>query len=99
MSHVTPRRTYYMVFLALMVLTAVTTGVAFLDLGPLNIFVALAIAFVKATMVVLIFMHVRETSNLTKLYVVAGVFWLGILFVLTLNDYWTRGWMFPVNPW
>lgn len=90
--HITPRRTYYLVFAALMILTATTTGVAFIDMGPFNVVVALVIAFIKATLVVLFFMHVLHVTHLTKVFVVAGIVWLAILIALTLNDYLTRGW-------
>ncbi len=92
-DHVVPTRIYYTIFLALMVCTAVTVGVAFVDLGPLNTVVAMTIAVVKATLVVLYFMHVKYSSRLTWVVVVAGVFWLGILLALTLSDYLTRAWL------
>jgi caa(3)-type oxidase, subunit IV len=90
--HITPRRTYYLVFAVLMILTATTTGVAFIDMGPFNVVVALFIASIKAVLVVLFFMHVLHVTNLTKVFVAAGIVWLAILIALTLNDYLTRGW-------
>lgn len=91
--HVTPLRDYILVFLALMVLTAVTVGVAFVDLGVWNDVVALGIAFIKATLVVMIFMNVRHSARLSKLTVLSGLVWLVILFGLTLTDYMTRGFL------
>jgi cytochrome c oxidase subunit IV len=82
-----------LVFAALLALTAITTAVAFLDLGPLNNIAALGIAVVKAMLVVLFFMHVRYGTRLTPLVVAAGVFWLAILIVLSLCDYFTRDWL------
>jgi cytochrome c oxidase subunit 4 len=90
--HVVPLRIYYAVFATLMVLTGVTVGVAYIDLGPMNTVVALAIACFKALIVVLYFMHVKYSTRLVKLSIVAGLYWLGILMVLTLGDYLTRGW-------
>jgi cytochrome c oxidase subunit 4 len=90
-GHVVPTRVYYTIFLALMVCTAVTVGVAFVDLGPLNTVVAMAIAVFKATLVVLFFMHVKYSARLTWVVAVASVVWLGILLALTLADYGTRG--------
>ena len=90
--HVVPTRIYYVIFVALMVLTAVTVGVAYLDLGAMNAVVALAIACFKATIVVLYFMHVKYSTRLIKLTVVAGLYWMGILFALTFSDYLTRAW-------
>jgi cytochrome c oxidase subunit 4 len=83
---------YYAIFGALMVLTAVTVGVAFINLGALNFPVAIAIAITKATLVVLFFMHVKYSSRLTKMVVGMAFFFLGILLTLTLTDYLSRGW-------
>ena len=89
-NHVVPVRTYYLVFLTLMVCTTITIAVAFIDLGPLNIIVAMTIAVLKATLVVLFFMHVKYSTRLTWAVVLASVFWLGILLVMTAGDYLTR---------
>ena len=75
-----------------MVLTTITVIVAFINLGALNFPVALAIAIVKATLVVLFFMHVKYSSRLTKLICGTAFFFLMILFGLTLSDYLSRGW-------
>jgi cytochrome c oxidase subunit 4 len=91
-EHTVPARVYVTIFVALMVLTAVTVWVAFFDLGFLNTFVAVSIAVIKATLVILYFMHVRYTSRLTQVIVSAGVFWLLILLTFTLADYFTRAW-------
>ena len=80
-------------FLALLVLTGVTVGVAYVDLGPFSDPVALAIAVFKASLVVLFFMHVKDSRRMTKITVVAGFLWLAILFGLTLSDYLTRGFL------
>lgn len=90
--HVVPLRVYYAIFAILMVLTAVTVGVAYIDLGPVNTVAALAIAGFKAMIVVLFFMHVKYSTRLIKLTVIAGLYWMGIIFALTLSDYLTRGW-------
>jgi cytochrome c oxidase subunit 4 len=93
-EHVVSRRIYFAIFGALMVLTGVTVWVANFDLpGPLNAIVALTIAVLKATLVVLYFMHVRYSSKLTWVFVAAGIIWLIILFAFTLSDYFTRGWV------
>jgi cytochrome c oxidase subunit 4 len=80
-----------------MVLTAVTVFAAYFDLahvwGPLNAIVALTIACIKATLVVLYFMHVRYSSRLTQIIVVAGIFWFIIMIAFMMTDYMTRtGW-------
>ena len=92
-SHVVPARVYLLVFLCLLVLTATTVGVAFIDLGPLNNLVALGIAVLKASLVVLFFMGVRYSTRLTPLVILSGVFGLAIMVGLTLVDYATRGWL------
>ncbi len=91
-GHVAPRSTYLTIFATLMVLTGVTISVAFINLGGLNFPVALTIAVLKATLVVLFFMHLKDSSRLTKLIVGTGVFFLFVLFSLTLTDYLSRGW-------
>jgi cytochrome c oxidase subunit IV len=90
-GHVAPKSMYYFVFAALMVGTAITVGVAFVDLGPLNNVLMLGIAMTKALLVVLYFMHVRWSTRLTWMVVASGFFWLLILFGLTMQDYLTRG--------
>ncbi len=94
MEHTSPR-TYFLVFLALLVLLATTIGAAFMDLGWFNPVLALLIAGVKAALVILFFMHVRFGSRLTKFFVVLGLLWLLILIGLTLSDYLTRIWLPP----
>ncbi len=98
-EHIVSRKTYFAVYAALMALTATTVAVSLVDLGPLSTAVALAIAAVKATLVVLIFMHVKFSGPVTKLFVVGGLFWLGILLVLTFNDYISRNWLPPPPGW
>jgi cytochrome c oxidase subunit IV len=99
MAHdIVPRRVYYKIFAALMALTLLTVGAAFLDLGRLNTIIALTIAVGKATLVLLFFMHVRYSSHVIWVAVGAGAFWVGMLLVLTMSDYLTRGWL-PVPGW
>jgi len=92
-THVLPLRIYLGVFFALLVLTGTTVAVAFVDLGLLNNVVALGIAVIKATLVILFFMHVRYATRLTSLVVASGIFWLVIMVGLTFVDYATRGWL------
>ena len=90
--HIVPTRIYYAIFAMLMILTGITVGVAYLDLGRMNVVAAIAIACFKAMIVVLYFMHVKYSSRLIKLTVIAGLYWMGILFALTFSDYLTRAW-------
>jgi cytochrome c oxidase subunit IV len=91
-EHVVPTKIYYTIFGILMLCTYLTVQIAFFDLGPLNVVVALAIAVFKATLVVLFFMHVKYSTKLTWAVVLGSVFWLGILLALTMSDYLTRVW-------
>jgi cytochrome c oxidase subunit 4 len=100
MQHeVVSKKVYFAIFGALMVFTATTVLVTFFELGRLNLIIALAIAFTKATLVVFFFMHVRQSSPLTKLFVVAGLFWFAILIALTFSDYLSRQWLPPPQAW
>jgi cytochrome c oxidase subunit 4 len=89
-EHIVPPKVYVGIFLSLMVLTAATVAAAYVNLGPFNIVIALAIASVKATLVVLYFMHARYSPKRTQLVIVCAVFWLAIMLALTLSDYVTR---------
>ena len=92
-EHADSKKAYTVVFLALLILTAATTIVATIDLGPLNIVMALVIATIKMLLVALFFMHLRHSTILTKVMVGGGLLWLGILLVLSLSDFVTRGWL------
>ena len=92
-EHIVPIRVYAGVFLALMAGTSLTVFAAFHDFPwQFNTVIALTIAVIKATLVVLYFMHVRYSSRLIWVIVASALFWLAILFALTFSDYWTRGW-------
>jgi cytochrome c oxidase subunit 4 len=92
-EHVDSIKTYALVFLGLIVLTVATTAVAFVDLGPFSVVMALLIASCKMLLVTLFFMHVRHSSKLTRLVLGGALLWLGIMLAFTLADVWTRGWV------
>jgi cytochrome c oxidase subunit 4 len=92
-GHVASVKLYYAVFAALIVGTVLTVLVASVDLGPLNNVVMLTVAFTKALLVILFFMHVRWGSRLTWVIAGSGFVWLIIMFSLTLADYMSRGWI------
>lgn len=92
-AHVVPPRVYVAVFAVLLVMTGTTAAVSFIDMGPWNTVVALTIAFFKATLVVLFFMHIKYSRRLMQVVIAGGLFWLGILIVLTLSDFMSRGWL------
>ncbi|MGA8043185.1 MAG: cytochrome C oxidase subunit IV family protein [Terracidiphilus sp.] len=90
--HIVSPKVYAAIFAALLVLTALTVAASFAELGIFNPIIALAIAVVKATLVVLFFMHVKYSPKLTKLTVGAGLFTFIVLIGMTLSDYFTRAW-------
>jgi len=91
--HVVPVSVYITIFLSLMVLTALTVFASTKDFGPGNTIIAVSIAALKATLVILFFMHVRYNDNIVRIAVFTGFLWLGIMIVLTLSDYIARGWL------
>lgn len=92
-EHIDSVRTYLLVFAALIALTVITTAVAFVDLGPFSVVVALAIAVCKMLLVALFFMHIRYSTRMTQIAVTGGLIWLGILITLSMADFATRGWL------
>lgn len=90
--HIVGPKVYGTILLALLILTGVTTGVAFLDLGILNPIAAVGIACIKATLVILFFMHIRYSSRLMMMTITAGIFTFLVLITLTLSDYMSRAW-------
>lgn len=100
-EHVVERKLYYVIFAALMGLTVLTVLAAYPDLNtqvrgvtiPINAFVALTIATIKAVLVVLYFMHVRWSTRLIWVVVAAGFFWLALLLGITMADYLSRPWL------
>ncbi len=91
-QHIVGPKVYLTIFFILLVLTATTTGVAFIDLGVFNAVIALAIACLKASLVVLFFMHIHYSSRLMKMTVAAGLFTFLLLMTLTMTDYISRAW-------
>ncbi len=89
-EHIVPVKVYWGVFLSLLVLTVVTTAIAYIDLGRFNLIVAMAIAMFKATLVILFFMHVKYSTKLTKTIVASGFVFLVIMVFFTMTDLLTR---------
>jgi cytochrome c oxidase subunit 4 len=90
--HVVGPKTYLTILIALMVLTATTTGAAYIEMGVFNPIVALGIACLKAVLVILFFMHIRYSSKVMMLTVGAGFFTFLVLITMTLSDYISRNW-------
>lgn len=97
-SHVESKKLYVSIWIILLFFTALTTGVAFIDLGSLNTVVALAIAICKAGIVVLFFMHARHSEKLVRVVIGVAIFWLLILIVISTTDFATRN-LLPTPPW
>jgi cytochrome c oxidase subunit 4 len=91
-QHIVSPVTYLIIFASLLVGTALTIGASYLEMGPWNPVVAIAIAVVKATLVVLFFMHIKYSSKLMKLTVGAGIFTFLILVGMSMSDYISRAW-------
>ena len=98
-QHIVSLKTYVAIFAVLLALTATTVAIAHVDLGRLNTVVALVIAFAKALLVALFFMHLRYSSQLIKIVAAAGLAWLAILLGLTMGDYLTRDWIEQPEGW
>lgn len=95
--HIVSPKIYLSIFAALMVCTALTVYAATVDLNQyfrgLNVIVALAIATLKASLVVLFFMHGKYSPKRTQLIIVCSVFWLAIMLFMTMSDYVSRAWL------
>jgi cytochrome c oxidase subunit 4 len=98
-AHVPKIRALVLVWASLIVFTGLTSAVSYIDLGEWNIVVALLIAVTKASLVVWVFMGVRYTTSLTRLFVVAGLVWIGIMILITYSDYNCRSWTYQAQPW
>lgn len=94
-EHIVPRKTYFSVFAALLVGTAITVLAAQVDFKQWNAVIAMTIAVTKMLLVLLFFMHVRYSSRLIWVIVASMFFWLLILLLLTLTDYRSRSWFGP----
>jgi cytochrome c oxidase subunit 4 len=91
-THIVPAKIYVGIWAALMLGTLITVLASFAELHAWNIVIALLIATIKGSLVVLFFMHLRYSPKLTMVVVIASVFWLGIMFALTMTDYLSRHW-------
>ena len=92
-EHIVSKKTYALIFGILLVLTGVTTAVGYVDLGRMNVVVALTIAAIKGVLVVLFFMHLAYSRRLTQMTILAALAWLALLISLTLADVWSRSWI------
>ena len=91
MEEIVQPKVYLRTGVALLVLLGATWGIAYINLGPFNLIVALGVAITKTIIIALFFMHIKGSSRLLHLAAVAGLIWLLFLISLTLGDYYTRG--------
>ena len=98
-GHVVDKKVYFLIFGSLVFLTALTTGVAYVNLGRWNTVVALIIACCKATLVVLFFMHLRWSTHLMRIVFVSALLWLVFLIALTMSDFLSRHWIPVPESW
>ncbi len=93
-EQVVTKRTYVLVWVALMCLTGLTAGISFVNLAQWSTVVALLIAVAKAVLVALFFMHLLyEKDKIVWIWAGVGMFWLGIMIIMTMGDYVTRGFL------
>lgn len=83
-------KTYIWTYAALMVLLALTLVSVFIELGAFHPVANLGIAVAKALLIGMFFMHLWESTSLVRLFAVGGIFWLLLLFGLSMADYSTR---------
>jgi|ERR1700758_773375 cytochrome c oxidase subunit IV len=91
-EHIVSPKVYGIIFGSLLIFTGLTVAASYLELGVFNAVVALAIACIKAVLVILFFMHVKYSSRLTKLTVAAGFFTFLVLITMSMTDYISRAW-------
>jgi cytochrome c oxidase subunit IV len=96
--HIIPFRTLLKVFLSLIGLTVITVLVSFLPLGPLDMPVAIAIAVVKASLVVLYFMALKYDKPVNTLTFSVGTLFVVVFITFTLFDTAFRGDLGDVSP-
>ncbi len=88
---------YARTLVALLILTAITVGAAYVDLGSGNVVVALVVATIKASLVALFFMHLRWDKPVNGIIAMAGFLFLGIFLMFDLLDYGSRNNFMPQN--
>jgi cytochrome c oxidase subunit 4 len=98
-AHVVSKGIYFIIFGSLLALTALTTGMAYVDMGQWNTIVALIIACCKATLVALFFMHLRWSPRLMRIVLLSAILWLAILISLTTTDFFSRDWTPVPESW
>jgi cytochrome c oxidase subunit 4 len=86
-NHITPYRVFFTVWVGLIVLTFITVGVSELALGKLSTFTAVFIASIKASLVLLYFMHMRFENRVIQIIAAVTVITFAVFIFLTFADY------------
>ncbi len=81
-----PYRTFILIWVALVILTGATVAVSRIDLGALNVWVALTVASIKSSLVLLVFMHLKQESLLFKIGLLILLVILAVFIGLTFTD-------------
>ncbi len=92
-EEIVSRKTFLVVYGALLVLLVLTYLASLFNLGSWGIAIALGIAACKAVLIILYFMHVKVSNQLIWIAAAVGFIWLGIMMGLTMNDYISRNWL------
>lgn len=90
-AHVCTKKQFLGVFVALLILTILTVYVSRFDFGSFNMLIAMAIASVKASLVIAIFMHLRWDTPINNIAFLSSLIFLSLLFLFTFADFTTRG--------
>ncbi len=85
-EHILPLKTYLGVAGALMVLTAITVGISYIDLGGFNVLVAIGVATIKVSLVALFFMHLLYDKKINLFAFLIGVVFVAVFIILTMFD-------------
>lgn len=88
--HVSSTAMFTNVLLTLLVLTVITVAISRIDFGGANMLIAMAIASVKASLVILFFMHMKWDTAINRIVFLSSFLFLALLFVFTLADQGTR---------
>ena len=86
-QHHVPYKVYFIVWAALLVLTAVTVGVSYVDMKNVTVLTAMLIAATKSMLVLLYFMHIRFEKPMYSVMILAAMMTYGIFVALTFVDY------------
>lgn len=90
-----PLRPIVLASASLLILTALSTLLALLNLGSFNLALAVAVAALQASLIAMFLMHALHGPALIRVVLACGIIWFLILETLTWTDYWTRGWLLP----